>query len=120
MPIEPVAFHAIDAETSTKLMINHFIRPLVVVPKKSKKELTTLLITSPGMCATPKEIKFDVGRITHKISNVVIRKFVEVIMIISEGQVHLFWIKLDGDWMGISLVNLRAQTIRHKLTVVIL
>ena len=104
MPIEPVAFHAIDAETSTKLMINHFIRPLVVVPKKSKKELTTLLITSPGMCATPKEIKFDVGRITHKISNVVIRKFVEVIMIISEGQVHLFldkvgW-RLDGNFIG--------------------
>ena len=47
-PIEPVAFHAIDAETTSKLMINHFIRPFVVVPKKSKKELTTILITSPG------------------------------------------------------------------------
>ena len=48
-PIEPVEFHAIDAETSTKLMINHFIRPFVVVPKESKKELTTILITSPGL-----------------------------------------------------------------------
>ena len=48
-PIEPVVFHAIDAETSTKLMINHFIRPFVVVPKESKKDLTTVLVTSPGV-----------------------------------------------------------------------
>ena len=48
-PIEPVEFHAIDAETSSKLMINHFIRPFVVVPKKSKKEITTIWITSPGI-----------------------------------------------------------------------
>ena len=47
-PIEPVSFHAIDAETSTKLMINHFIRPFVVLPKESKKDLTTVLITAPG------------------------------------------------------------------------
>jgi hypothetical protein len=52
-PIEPVAFHAIDAETSTKLMINHFIRPFVVVPKESKKELTPILVTSPGMQVCP-------------------------------------------------------------------
>jgi hypothetical protein len=51
-PIEPVAFHAIDAETSTKLMINHFIRPFVVVPKESKKDLTTILVTSPGEFTT--------------------------------------------------------------------
>ena len=48
-PIEPVEFHAIDAETSSKLMINHFIRPFFVVPKKSKKEITTIWITSPGI-----------------------------------------------------------------------
>ena len=47
-PIEPVTFHAIDAETSSKLMINHFIRPFVVVPKESRKEMTTILITAPG------------------------------------------------------------------------
>lgn len=47
-PIEPVTFHAIDIETSTKLMINHFIRPFVVLPKESGKDLKTVLITAPG------------------------------------------------------------------------
>jgi hypothetical protein len=81
-PIEPVAFHAIDAETSTKLMINHFIRPFVVVPKESKKELTPILVTSPGMQVCPifKTYFVNVYTVFTRLSAAALFKFSELQM----------------------------------------